>query len=127
MLLVFYLVTSSFSAIRFRSINIFFDFSPYHDINDRLCALYPISVRFLSKFFPELYLICFFRIWVIPKLRNSVLTERKFPFGKIYLKDGTEVIPKIRNWKFPLIFQWKFNFFLKKNFFFSFFIFLLPK
>ena len=38
---------------------------------------------------------------VKPKIRNSVSTERKFPSGKIYLKDGTEVIPKIQKWKFP--------------------------
>ena len=38
---------------------------------------------------------------VKPKIRNSVFTERKFPSGKIYLKDGTEVIPKIQKWKFP--------------------------
>jgi hypothetical protein len=38
---------------------------------------------------------------VKPKIRNSVSTERKFPSGKIYLKDGTEVITKIQKWKFP--------------------------
>ena len=37
---------------------------------------------------------------VKPKIRNSVSTERKFPSGKIYLKDGTEVITKYRNGNF---------------------------
>jgi len=68
--------------------------------------------------------ILFFQIFkffvlhmVIHKIRNSVFTERKFPSGKIYLKSGTEVIPKIRKemMQNTEISVWKI-FFLKKQF-----------
>jgi hypothetical protein len=35
--------------------------------------------------------------WVIPKIRNSVFTEWKFPSGKIYLKDRTVYYPIVFN------------------------------